>query len=91
MGSYHSITAKFKSSMISKIEMTNLDLLHYFLGFEVKQGEGEVSFSQKKYASDLFKRFGLVNCKSTATPMNMNKKLQNKYGTGQANEEVIKV
>ncbi|XP_049350171.1 uncharacterized mitochondrial protein AtMg00810-like [Solanum verrucosum] len=85
MGSSHSTVAEFKSSMMSKFEMTDLDLLHYFLGLEVKQGEGEVFVSQKKYASDLLKRFGLVNCKSAATPMNMNEKLHQEDGTGQAN------
>lgn len=84
MGSSHSIVAEFKSSMMSRFEMTDLGLLHYFLGLEVKQGEGDVFVSQKKYALDL-KRFGLVNCKSAATPMNMNEKLQQKDGTGQAN------
>ncbi|XP_047264106.1 uncharacterized mitochondrial protein AtMg00810-like [Capsicum annuum] len=63
-------------------EMTDLGLLHYFLGLEVKQGEGDVFFSQKKYALDLLKRFGLVNCKFAATPMNMNEKLQQEDGTG---------
>ncbi|XP_049410533.1 uncharacterized mitochondrial protein AtMg00810-like [Solanum stenotomum] len=71
--------------IMNKFEMTDLGLLHYFLGLEVKQREGEVFVSQKKYASDLLKRFGLVNCKSVATPMNMNEKLQQEDGTGQAN------
>lgn len=31
---------------------------------------------QKKYTSDLFKRFRMVNCKITATPTNVNEKLQ---------------
>ena len=64
--------------------MTDLGLLYYFLGLEVKQGEGDVFVSQKKYASNIFKRFVLVNCKSAATPMNMNEKLQQKDGTRQA-------
>ena len=65
-----------KSSMMRNFEMTDLGLLYYFLGLEVKQGEGDVFVSQKKYASNIFKRFVLVNCKSAATPMNMNEKLQ---------------
>ena len=31
--------------------------------------------SQKKYASDLLKRFGMVNCKVASTPMNVNEKM----------------
>ena len=75
MGSSHSIVAKFKSSMMSRFEMTYLSLLHYFLGLEVKQGEDGVFVSQKKYASDLLKRFGMVNCKVASTPMNVNEEL----------------
>jgi len=51
----------------------------------MKQGKCEVLVSQKKYASDLLKRFDLVNYKSAATPMNINEKLQQEDSTGQAN------
>uniref|UniRef100_A0A3Q7FHK1 Reverse transcriptase Ty1/copia-type domain-containing protein n=1 Tax=Solanum lycopersicum TaxID=4081 RepID=A0A3Q7FHK1_SOLLC len=69
--------------------MTNFDF-HYFLGLEVKQGEGEVFVSQKKYAFDLHKRSGLVNFKSAAKPININEKLQQQDGTGQANARTFR-
>ncbi|XP_019257707.1 PREDICTED: uncharacterized protein LOC109235918 [Nicotiana attenuata] len=56
--------------------MTDLGLLHYFLGLEVKQGEDGVFISQRKYAIDLLKRFNMLNCKTVPTPMNVNEKLQ---------------
>ena len=37
--------------------MTDLGLLHYFLGIEVKQDENEIFISQEKDASDLMKKF----------------------------------
>ncbi|XP_059310206.1 uncharacterized mitochondrial protein AtMg00810-like [Lycium ferocissimum] len=85
MGSSHSIVAEFKSNMMSRFEMQDLSLLHYFLGFEAKQEEDRVFVSQNKYASDLLKRFGLVDCKFAATPMNLNEKLQQEDCTERAN------
>lgn len=76
MGSSHSLVCDFKSSMMKKFEMTDLGVLHYFLGLEVKQEEDGIFISQRKYAIDLLKRFNLLNCKTVATPMNVNEKLQ---------------
>ena len=84
MGSSHSIVVEFKSSMMSRFEMTDLGLLHYLLGLEVKQEEDGVFVTQKKYASNLLKRFGVVNCKVASTPMNVNEKLQLEDGTERA-------
>ncbi|OIT23111.1 putative mitochondrial protein, partial [Nicotiana attenuata] len=61
--------------------MTDLGLLHYFLGLEVKQGEDGVFISQRKYAIDLLKRFNMLNCKTVPTPINVNEKLQLEDGT----------
>lgn len=85
MGSNHSIVAEFKSSMMGRFEMSDLGLLHYFLGLEVKQGEDGVFISQRKYAADLLKKFNMLNCKVAATPMNVNEKLQLEDGTERAN------
>ena len=68
MGSSHSIIAEFKSSMMSRFEMMDLGLLHYFLGLEVKQGEDGVFVSQKKYASDLLKRLAWLIAKLLIHP-----------------------
>ena len=65
--------------------MSDLGLLHYFLGLEVKQFEEGIFVSQRKYAIDLLKRINMLNCKSTTTPMNLNEKLQTNNGTEEAN------
>ncbi|XP_039118477.1 uncharacterized mitochondrial protein AtMg00810-like [Dioscorea cayenensis subsp. rotundata] len=67
--------------------MTDLGLLKYFLGLEVKQGDGFVFVSQKKYAEDLLSKAGMLNCKVEPTPMNTNEKLRLEDGSGQANAE----
>lgn len=75
MGSCELIAAEFKTCMMKEIEMSNLGLLHYFLGIEVKQHVDGIFISQRKYAMDLLKKFNMLNCKMAATPMNMYEKL----------------
>lgn len=57
MGSCESIVAKFKSSMMKKLEMSNLGLLNYFLVIEVNQCDDGIFISQRMYAIDLLKRY----------------------------------
>ena len=64
--------------------MSNLGPLRYFLGLEVKQQEGLIFVSQKKYAEDLLQVARMLNCKPVPTPMNTNEKLQLNDGSGQA-------
>ncbi|XP_048491380.1 secreted RxLR effector protein 161-like [Beta vulgaris subsp. vulgaris] len=85
MGSSKSLVEEFKSCMMRKFEMTDLGLLHYFLGLEVKQSPDGIFISQRKYATDLLKRFNLLNCKSMHTPINVNEKLVAHDGTSMAN------
>ena len=40
-------------------EMTDLGLVHYYLGVEVKQWEGNIFISQAKYIFGLLKKFGM--------------------------------
>ncbi|KAK2976159.1 hypothetical protein RJ640_001087 [Escallonia rubra] len=62
---------------LPKIESIDM----YFLGLEVKQGKDGIFISQKKYATDLLKKFNMLNCKVAATPMNVNEKLKIEDGT----------
>ncbi|KAK2967493.1 hypothetical protein RJ640_010134 [Escallonia rubra] len=48
---------------------------------KVKQGKDGIFISQKKYATDLLKKFNMLNCKVAATPMNVNEKLKIEDGT----------
>lgn len=68
--------AEFKSHMMNEFEMSDMGLLHYFLGLEVQQVDDGIFLSQRKYAKDLFHKFGMLSCKPAVTPMNVNEKLQ---------------
>ena len=46
-GSNHHLLADFKHSMMRNFEMTDLGILKYFLGMQVKQGRGEIFFPKK--------------------------------------------
>jgi hypothetical protein len=55
--------------------MKDLGLMHYFLGLEVWKKPGEIFLSQRNYAVDVLRRFGMMDCKSMTTPTisNLNK------------------
>lgn len=66
---------EFKLVMEKEFEMTDLGLMKYFLGIEVSQLESGMFISQSKYASDLLKRFKMLECKAAATPIALGTKL----------------
>jgi hypothetical protein len=55
------IIVDFRRAIMSQIEMTNLGLMRYFLGMEVKYGRNFIS--QEKYATDL-SEFYISQCKA---------------------------
>ena len=55
--------------------MKDLGMMHYFLGIEVWQGANGISLGQGKYMVEILKRFGMIDCKATTTPMASNLKL----------------
>ncbi|KAL8104868.1 hypothetical protein AgCh_028873 [Apium graveolens] len=66
---------EFKNNMMQEFEMTDLGLLHYFLGIEVKQDENGIFISQEKYARDLMKKFRMEDAKPSSTPVEVGLKL----------------
>ena len=83
-GSSMQLIEEFKTSMMSKFEMTDMGKLSYFLGLEVKQSNKGIFVSQQKYAVDLLKQVGMIHCKPDSTPMNVNEKLTAEDGSGLA-------
>ena len=55
--------------------MKDLDMMHYFLGMEVWHNADGISPGQGKYAVEILKRFGMMDCKAMTTPMESNLKL----------------
>lgn len=48
---------QFKNSMKDEFEMTDLGMMHYFLGIEVVQSSARIFITQKKYAKEILERF----------------------------------
>ena len=61
-----------KRELVSELEMKDLVLMHYFLDLEVWKKPGEIFLSQGKYIVELLESFGMVDCKSVTTPMELN-------------------
>ncbi|XP_039118834.1 uncharacterized mitochondrial protein AtMg00810-like [Dioscorea cayenensis subsp. rotundata] len=77
----------FKESLMKSFEMTDLGLMQYFLGLEVRQELNSITVCQTKYAEDLLKRFGMHNSRSYPTPLNVREKFQFGDSSGKADEE----
>ena len=55
--------------MKKEFEMTDLGLMKYFLVIEVSQTDDGIFICQTKYAKDVLKRFKMLNCDPTSTPV----------------------
>jgi hypothetical protein len=69
-----SLIVKCKYALASKFEITDLGMMHYFLGREVWQRTDEIFLNQGKYTIEIFKKFEILNLKLVTTPMMMNMK-----------------
>ena len=58
-----------KEELVREFEMKDMGLMHYFLGMEVWQRDGEVFVSQGKYANEILRRFHMEMCKPVETPL----------------------
>ena len=90
MGNSQLMMGDFKKDMMSRFEMTDLGLMRYFLGIQVKQENGRISLSQEKYATDLLKKFNMSCCKPTCTPMIINEKLSRNDGAEKVDETIYR-
>ena len=60
---------RFKAQMNKKFEMSDLGKLSYYLGIEVKQGEGHIELKQVAYAKKVLEKAGLSDCNPAKFPM----------------------
>lgn len=65
----------FKREMCNIFKMSDLGLLSYYLGLEVKQREIGISLCQLAYAGKLLDKSGMGDCNACATPMETRLKL----------------
>jgi hypothetical protein len=62
--------ATFKKQMTSEFDMSDLGLLSFYLGIEVKQENDCITIKQTSYAKKVLSRFGMTDCNSTKVPIN---------------------
>eukprot|EP00253_Pinus_taeda_P034522 PITA_34522 len=58
-----------KKNLEAEFDMKDLGLMHYFLGLEVWQKNGEIFLGKGRYATNILKRFKMQDCRSMASPM----------------------
>ncbi|OIT28784.1 retrovirus-related pol polyprotein from transposon tnt 1-94, partial [Nicotiana attenuata] len=89
-GSSTKLIDDFKQDMMQAFEMTDLGLVTYFLGMEIKPEKDEVFICQNKYAKEILKKFGMENCKAMNTPMNQKEKLRKDDGAEKVDESYFR-
>ena len=67
--------------LVEMFKMTDMKELHYFLGIEVIQTSAGIMISQRHCILNLLYKFGMAECKSVATPLDCNVKLDADSGT----------
>ncbi|GKB05007.1 retrovirus-related pol polyprotein from transposon TNT 1-94 [Tanacetum coccineum] len=65
----------FSKIMCSKIKMSMMSKLSFFLGLEISQSPRGIFLNQSKYALESLKKYGMETCKPAVTPMVKKSKL----------------
>jgi hypothetical protein len=63
------LIAECKKGLASEFEMSDIGLMHYFLGMEVWKKEGHIFLGHGKYVADILSRFQMEDCRPMSTPM----------------------
>ena len=58
-----------RRNLVAEFEIKDLGMMHYFLSMEVWQNAYGISLEQGKYAVEILKMFGMMDCKAMTTPM----------------------
>uniref|UniRef100_A0AAV1VCX2 Reverse transcriptase Ty1/copia-type domain-containing protein n=1 Tax=Peronospora matthiolae TaxID=2874970 RepID=A0AAV1VCX2_9STRA len=71
-GSSLELIAQTKADLKTRFEMTDSGKCTFVLGIElVDESDGSVKMCQRRYVNDILKRFGMDECKATATLMHL--------------------
>ncbi|KAK0597781.1 hypothetical protein LWI29_028530 [Acer saccharum] len=89
-GNNEKMMKEFKEDMMKTFEMTDLGLMHYFLGIEINQEKSGIFVSQKKYTESLLKKFKMSECKPVATPLVTNEKFRKEDGSNKADVSIYR-
>ncbi|GKA39191.1 putative ribonuclease H-like domain-containing protein, partial [Tanacetum coccineum] len=69
------LCTEFEKMMHNKFQMSSMGELTFFQGLQVKQKEDGIFISQDKYVTEILKKFGFSDIKTTSTPMETHKPL----------------
>jgi Reverse transcriptase (RNA-dependent DNA polymerase) len=61
-GNKRDMIEKFKLKMTKEFEMTDLGLMSYFFGLEVRQENSGIFISLEAYAKEILKKFKMDEC-----------------------------
>eukprot|EP00253_Pinus_taeda_P011714 PITA_11714 len=78
-----------KNDIAREFEMKDMSLMHYFLGMEVWQRDGEVFVSQGKYANEILRRFHMDMCKPMETPLSVNTRPNLCFAVNQLSQAMV--
>ncbi|GJZ16986.1 retrovirus-related pol polyprotein from transposon TNT 1-94 [Tanacetum coccineum] len=80
-----SMINELKKSMTREFDMTNIGLMSYYLGIDVKQMDEGIFICQERYAKEKLKRFDMDKCNPVGTPIE-HKEKSSKHGGGKAED-----
>jgi hypothetical protein len=63
------LIANCKMDLSNEFKMKDSGFMHYFLGLEVWQKDGQIFLGQGKYAIEILKFFGMQDCRPMENPM----------------------
>ncbi|KAL0384142.1 UNVERIFIED_CONTAM: Retrovirus-related Pol polyprotein from transposon RE1 [Sesamum radiatum] len=78
----------FKEDMMKTFEMSDLGLMHFFLGIEINQEKEGIFICQKKYTETLLKKFKMESCKTVTTPLVTGEKYKKEDGSEKSPSQV---
>ncbi|KAL0341548.1 UNVERIFIED_CONTAM: Retrovirus-related Pol polyprotein from transposon RE2 [Sesamum calycinum] len=77
-GNNEKMIQDFKEDMMKTFEMSDLGLMHFFLGIEINQEKEGIFICQRKYTETLLKKFKMESCKTVTTPLVTGEKYRKK-------------
>jgi hypothetical protein len=83
-----SFCEEFNKIMTDMFDMSMMEELKYFLGFQIKQLEDGTFISQTKYTIDLLKKFDMEKVKPIKTPMDTNGHLDLDMGDKSVDQKI---
>jgi hypothetical protein len=81
---------EFNKIMTDMFEISMMEVLTFFLGFQIKQVKDVTFISQIKYTCDILKKFGMDKAKPIKTPMDTNGHLDLDLGGTSVDQKVYR-